>query len=929
MLGGRETLGLNTTCTLDLFGVLNVRHGELLRVADTRVEFSVNPLGIDEPRPRFSWTPIHSERGQLQKAYRIIVSSSYENALNGVGDVWDSGVVESDSNIVEYSGAPLKSFTRYFWRVKWWDYFGRESSWSDVAWFETAVLDPGEWKGVWIGGGQLLRKEFYVDGDVAEARVYIAGLGYYELRINGMKIGDKALDPLWSEYNKRIYYSVYEATDAVKKGANAVAVMLGRGRYSQRFERGFLRVKYYDEPKLIFILRVKLTNGRTIELYSDETWRCVDKGPIMSDDIYNGFRYDARLEPLGWDKPGFDDSSWRQCSRVDLPKGVLVSSTTIPTTKIMAVIKPREVYSPNPNVYVFDFGQNITGWVRLRARGSSGAVVNIRYSEVINSDGTLNTKNLGAAEATDAFILRGNGVEVLEPKFTYHGFRYAEVSGSIAPPSLDDIEAVVVHAELEPRGSFVCSNKLLNDIHRLVLWSLKGNLTNGVQTDCPQRAERMGWLGDAWLSSDAAVLNFNMVRYYEKIVSDIIDSQREDGSIPDVVPPYWELYPADPAWGTAFIYIPWVLYLYYGDRRVLERVFEYAKKWWDYLYSRTKDGILYFGKYGDWVPPGRVKNTQDCPSEIISTWILYRDAKLLMRMAKVLGRVDDILYFESRVREIGEAFNRVFLHERDVLGRKVLGYYSIYTSAGGTEVYLGSPEFGGSQTCLALPLAEDLVPKEKVGDILGALVHSIEVDWDSHFNVGILGMKYVPEVLARYGYTELAYRALTQETYPGFGYMIREGATTLWERWERLAGSGMNSHNHHMFGSIDAWLYRRVAGIEVVEPGFKRFAVKPPVVGGLTHASAYLYTVRGLVAVHWSRSERMFKLDVAVPVGSTAEVHLPKMGKDIEVLEGGRAVWKAGGLTKVEGVLSAREEDGRIVIEIGSGSYSFEVKVVE
>ncbi len=903
--------------------------GSVLKAVDLRVEFAKNPLGIDEPRPRFSWISLHSERGQWQKAYRVIVSSSYENALNGVGDVWDSGVVELDSNVVEYSGPPLKSFTRYFWRVKWWDGSGRESEWSDVAWFETAILNSSEWRGVWIGGGQLLRREFYIDGDVVDARVYIAGLGYYELRVNGVRVGDRALDPLWSEYDKRIYYSVYDVTNIIRRGVNTVAVMLGRGRYSQKFERGFQKVKYYDEPKLLIMLRVRLADGRIVEVFSDEMWKCLDKGPIISDDIYDGFKYDARLEPLGWDKPGFDDSSWRLCSRVAPPKGVLVSSTAIPATKAVAIFKPREVYSPSPNVYVFDFGQNITGWVRLCVRGSSGSMVKIRYAEVINSDGTLNTKNLGAAEATDIFILRGDGVEVLEPKFTYHGFRYVEVSGSIAPLSLDDIEAVVVHADLEPIGSFVCSNKLVNDIHRLTIWSLKGNLTNGVQTDCPQRAERMGWLGDAWLSSESAILNFNMVKYYEKIVSDIIDSQREDGSIPDVVPPYWELYPADPAWGTAFIYIPWMLYLYYGDRRVLERVFDYAKKWWEYLYSRTKDGILYFGKYGDWVPPGKVRNTQDCPSEVISTWILYRDAKLLMNIAKVLNRDGDALYFEAKARELGEAFNKAFLHERDVFGRKILGYYSIYTSAGGTLLYLGSPEFGGSQTCLALPLAEDLVPKEKVANILNALIYSIEVDWDKHFNVGILGMKYVPEVLAKYGYIELAYQALTQETYPSFGYMVKEGATTLWERWEKLTGPGMNSHNHHMFGSIDSWLYRRLAGVDVVEPGFRKFIVKPPLINGLNHASAYLYTVRGLVMAAWSKGEKTFKVNVTVPVGSIAEVYLPKIGGGIEILEGDKVVWKAGELSKVEGILSAREEDDRIIIEVGSGSYSFTVKVIE
>ncbi|MEZ0289484.1 MAG: family 78 glycoside hydrolase catalytic domain, partial [Sulfolobales archaeon] len=890
-----------------------------LEALDPRVEFVRNPLGVDEPRPRFSWIPVHEERAQSQKAYRIIVSSTYEKALSGVGDVWDSGVVESDSNIVEYNGPPLKSFTRYFWRVKWWDSSGRESEWSEIAWFETAVLDSGEWRGYWISGSRFLRREFYVDEDVAEARVYVSGLGYYELRINGRRVGDRVLDPVWSEYDKRVYYTVYDVTEYVRRGWNVIGVILGRGRYSQRFEG----VKYYDEPKLLLLLRVKLASGRVLEIYSDESWKCYDKNPIIDDDIYRGFKYDLRLEPLGWDEHGFNDFDWKSCSRVQPPRGTLRSSATIPATRVIGVLKPREIYSPRPYVYVFDFGQNIVGWVRVRVRGFEGAEVRIRYAETIERDGSLNTKNLRGAEATDIFILRGGLEEVLEPRFTFHGFRYVEISGPIAPPSLDDVEALVVGADLEPTGSFVCSNKLINNIHRLVIWSLKGNLANGVQTDCPQRDERMGWLGDAWLSSDSAILNFNMIRYYEKIVEDIIDSQREDGSIPDVVPPYWELYPADPAWGTALIYIPWALYLYYEDKRVLERVYEHAKKWWEFLYKKTANGVLYFGKYGDWVPPGRVKNVQDCPLEIVSTWILYRDAKTLLNMARVLGRDRDAELFERIVRDLRDSFNREFLHEREAPGRKIVGYYSVYTSRRGTILYLGAPEYSGAQTCLALPLAEDLVPEDKISDILKSLVDSVEIEWDSHFNVGIIGMKYAPEVLARYGRIDLAYRALTQETYPSFGYWIREDATTLWERWEKLTGSGMNSLNHHMFGSVDAWFYRWIAGIQVIEPGFRRFVVRIPLIRSLSHASAQIYSVRGLIRVSWSASEDRLRIDISTPVGSVCEVHIPKIGEKIEIIESGEFLWREHEVGRVEGVLSVREEADKIIVEIGSGRYSF------
>lgn len=897
---------------------------DALRAIDLRVDFSHYPLGIDESKPIFSWIPVGRMRGHSQRAYRIIVSSSYENSVRGMGDVWDTGVVESESNVIEYNGPPLKSFTKYFWRVKLWDNYNVEGSWSDVAWFETAVLNESEWEGIWIGGGQLLRKEFKLEDDVAEARLYVAGLGYFELRINGTKVGENALEPLWSDYSKRIYYSVYDVTDIVKKGGNVIAVMLGRGRYSPKPREGIMKFKYYGEPCLLLMLRIRLANGKNMVVRSDESWKCLEKGPILSDDIYDGFKYDENLEPVGWDQYGFDETGWRQCHKASNPGGRLVSSTGIPATRVMGAIKPKEVYNPSPGVYVFDFGQNVTGWVRLRIRRVGGKKeIKVRYAEVIENDGSLNVQNIRGAESTDIFVLREVGTEFLEPKFTYHGFRYAEVSGLGYPPAIDDIEAIVVHANLEIIGSFSCSNKLINDIHRLVIWSLKGNLTNGVQTDCPQRDERMGWLGDAWISSEAAVLNFNMIKYYEKIINDIIDAQKEDGSIPDVVPPYWDLYPADPAWGTAFIYIPWVLYLYYGFKRPFERGYAHMKKWWNFLYSRAKGNILYFGKYGDWVPPGRVKSIENCPMEIIGTWILYRDAKILMRVATILGLKEDVEYFGKKAEELREAFNKAFLHEDVKEIFKHAGYYSIYIAPDNSKVYLG-----GTQTANSLALIEDIVPPDSIYKILESLVNDIKF-WDKHFNVGILGAKYVPKVLTKYGYTQLAYEVITNESYPSYGYMIKEGATTLWERWELLRGPGMNSHNHHMFGSIDAWFFESLAGIELIEPAFKLFNVNIPLIDGLNHASAWLYTIKGLLAVSWSKKWNSLKVDVIVPTGSKARIYLPRLADQVEVLENGLVLVRGREtLRTVEGVMSIREEKDKLVIEVTSGKYSFEIRTI-
>jgi alpha-L-rhamnosidase len=885
-----------------------------LRVSDARVEFTVNPLGIDEQRPRFSWVLEHEERGQFQTAYRIIISSSLENAVKGIGDVWDSGRVESRDQVVKYGGPPLGSFTRYYWRVKAWDSRGVEGDWSDIQWFETALLNPSEeWVAKWIGGGQLLRSTFKIDGEVLEARAYVTGLGYYELRINGERVGDRVLDPPWSEYDKTVYYSVYDVTNLVRNGGNAVGLILGRGRYSpvSPSRTQIPNLKYYDEPKASAMIRIKLRNGSIVTITTDESWRCLDKGPIIYDDIYNGYRYDARLEPVGWDEPGFNDSNWAPCIVVKPPSARLRSTATVPGVKVKGTLKPREYYNPRPGVYVFDFGQNMTGWVRLRVRGFSGMEVKVRHSEVVNPDGSINVENIRGAEATDTYVLRGGGVEVLEPRFTYHGFRYAEITGYPGVPSIDDVEAVIVHSDLEPVGSLSCSDRMVNDIHRITWWSLRANILNGVVTDCPQRDERMGWLGDAWLSSDSAAYNFNMVKYYEKFIRDMVDSQKDDGSIPDVVPPYWNLYPADPAWGTALIYIPWLLYVHYGDVDILAEAYDAMKKWWNFLWSKAKDSLLYFSKYGEWVPPGRIHSIEYCPPEILSTWILHRDALTLAQIARVLGKGEDEGYFKGKAEEIREAFNRAFLTER--------GYYSRYTAPDGSVKVLG-----GSQTCNALPLYLDMVPGNRVNDIVKALVNNVEVEWNRHLVVGIFGAKYVPEVLVKHGYVDLAYKAITQETYPSWGFMVKEGATTLWERWELITGGGMNSLNHHMLGSVDAWFYRNLGGIIPLEPGFSRIMIKPIMPSGIRHCSASLYTVRGLVSVEWSRSDGELTMVVTIPVNTTAEVHIPKISESMAIREGDRVIWSQGKvLTTGAGVLSIRDAGNSIIIEIGSGKYIF------
>lgn len=874
--------------------------------SDLRCEFTLNPLGLDVTKPRFSWVVNHSRRGQYQLAYQILVSSSLSKIMEGEGDIWDSGKVFSRNSInVVFEGFPLESGKTYYWKVRFWDKSDNASAWSEIASFEMGLLSAKDWEGKWIQGGQLLRKVFTIEKEVRRARAYVCGLGYYELRINGLKVGDRALDPGWTDYDKRILYSTYDVSPQLKIGRNAIGIILGRGRHIEAYG--------YGAPRAILQLSIEFLDGSKKIIITDETWKA-SAGPIISDDIYNGTRYDARLEKEGWDEPSYDDSNWSFCKLAEPPKGKLVSSATLPPVRVVGNIPPVDISNPKPGVYIYDFGQNFTGWVRLRVSGPAGSEVKLRYSELLCEDGMLNTLPNRGAEATDVYILKGIGVEEFEPRFTYHGFRYVEVTGFPGVPALESLEARVVHSDVESSGGFICSNQLLNRIHKNVRWGQLSNLMS-IPTDCPQRDERMGWLGDAQLSAELAILNFWMPCFYEKFIADVRDSQAEDGSLPDVVPPYWKLYPADPAWGTAFVVIPWLLYIYYGDVRVLEENYDGIKKWVAFLTSQSVDHILSFSKYGDWCPPAHVRPVET-PGEVVSTWVYYHDVSTLARIAKILGREEDFNIYSDLANKIKEAFNKKFLKE-DRYAAEVLPYLPSFLQS-------------YSQTCNLLPLYLDMVPEDKLGAILKNLIEDIEVGHDKHLNTGIIGTRYILETLTKYGKAELAYAIAVQKTYPSWGYMIELGATTIWERWEFLAGSGMNSHNHIMFGTVDSWLYKVIAGINIdpSNPAFENFKIKPHMLGDLRYAGASLMTVRGLVSSEWVRADNSLMLKVCVPANSAAEVYIPKMGiENALISESGVVIWRGKEyLAMVEGITGGREEDGFVIFNVGSGSYIFELK---
>jgi alpha-L-rhamnosidase len=847
--------------------------------ADLRCEYLADPAGVDVLRPRFFWTADHPERGQSQSACQLIVST-LPDAVDG--DAWDSGKTASATSIqVVYGGKQLESGRTYYWKVRWWDRDGRESPWSRTAVFDTGLYERADWKGQWIGGKNQLRKEFVLASRPKRARAYICGLGYSELRINGRKAGSNVLDPGWTTYEKRVLYVTHDVTRMLRQGPNAVGVLLGNGWFKSR--------------TLLFQLTIEMEDGSRVEVVSDPSWKAAD-GPIIEDGIYNGETYDARRDTPGWDDPGFDDREWTPAEAVKGPAGVL-SSQMMPAIRVVDTIVPLRMTNPAPDVFVFDMGQNFSGWARLRIEGPAGTDVRLRFAELLYDNGTINQENLRSARAEDHYILKGGGEEAWEPRFTYHGFRYVEVTGFPGTPGLDTLRGRVVHSAVRPTGSFACSKPVLNDLQRIIVWGQKTNL-HSVPTDCDQRDERMGWMGDAQGTAEEAMMNFDMAAFYTNFVRDIRDEQDDQGRITDTVPHIWGGRPADPAWGTAYPLLCWYMFKYYGDTRILEENYDGLKRYVGFLQSKAENGLVKFSSYGDWVA------VEKCPGSLVSSFYHYYDVKVLAEVARVLRKVEDAKIYDRLATGIRAAFHKEYFDPK-------------------------TGSYGSTQTANTLALFLDLAPESARGGAWSRLFDDLVYAHDSHLTTGIIGTKYIMELLTRMGSSDLAYDIATQTTYPSWGYMIANGATTLWELWQKREGPSMNSHNHPMFGSVGAWLFKALTGIEQAESssGFEKLLLRPQMVRDLRYASGSVKTVRGDVTCAWSRTDRSIRLDAAVPLGVEAEIAIPKFNlKNITVKEGGRLIWENGSFVPgVEGVIEAKDASDSVVIKTGSGSYAFEL----
>ncbi|MDD8027031.1 MAG: family 78 glycoside hydrolase catalytic domain [Acidobacteriota bacterium] len=848
---------------------------------DLRLEYLSNPMGVDVRLPRFYWTPRPGARGEGQSAYQILVS---RDAACDKGDVWDSGKVAAAEFVhIVYAGKPLASASSYFWKVRSWTTSGQPGAWSETARFDTGLFEKSDWLGTWIGGA-CLRKEFAVGGPVVRARAYVAGVGYHELRINGRKAGDGVLDPGWTTYDKRVLYVTYDVTSLLRSGANAVGVMLGRGWYKNR--------------ALLLRLDVETAGGGRVSIVSDGSWKTAPS-PIVEEDLYNGETYDARLEAAGWDEPGFFGTGWKTAAAVEAPKGRL-SAQMMPAIRVMDTIVPLGMANPRPGVYVFDMGQNFSGWARLRVAGTRGTAVRLRFAEILYDDGMINQENLRGARAEDVYILKGGNEETYEPRFTYHGFRYVELTGFPGVPTAETLRGRVVYSGLAQTGSFACSKPLLNSLQRNITWTQKTNL-HSVPTDCPQRDERMGWMGDAQGTTEEAIMNYDMAAFYTNFLRDIRDVQDDKGQITDTVPHIWGNRPADPAWGTAYPLIAWYMYLYYGDKRILEEHYDGLKAYVEALRAKAENGLVKYSHYGDWVAIDKT------PPAIVSSFYYYYDVRILADVAAALKRDAEARVYMDLAASIKTAFHAEYFDPKS----------NSYAN--------------GTQTANALALFLELAPEAARDGAWGSLFNDIVYHNNSHLTTGIIGTKYVMEVLDRFGASDLAYDIATRTDYPSWGFMIENGATTIWELWQKREGPSMNSQNHPMFGSVGAWLYKTLAGINQAADGvgFQKIRIAPQMVRDLGYASGSIGTVRGRLTSAWSKTAKSIVIEVEVPCGSEAEIVLPR-GKlrHIVLKEGGTVIWAGKkAATSVSGVRSVEEVDADNLVRIkaGSGRYAFEL----
>jgi len=881
-------------------------------------EFFENPVGMSLENLRFSWRMPAGSQGMRQTAYQLVVARTPDGLDKN--PLWDSGKVASPDSVWVKADIPApKSRERFYWKVRVWDEAGRASEWSEPAFFEAGLLDNSDWSAKWVSNAApqesetvkmkdgkeksipkafpptYLRKEIELDDDVESARLYVAARGIYQFYINGRKVGDDFWSPGWTDYNKRIQATAYDVSKMLYEGGNALAAIVADGWYAGSLAWGNNRAVYGKKPELAAQLEVVYKDGRRATFSTDGSWKWAF-GPITYSDIYHGEDYDARRELGDWMETDFDDSAFKPVSVAEIGKSPLLEPRRSPVISAAQELSPVSVRTLKPGTFVFDLGQNMVGWAKIKIPANPGRKITVRFAEMLEKDGSLYTKNYRSARSTDTYICKGYRVEEWAPLFTYHGFRYVELSGfpENAKPSPDWVKGIVLHNAMPQIGTFVCSSPKVNALQSCIQWGQRGNFFS-TPTDCPQRDERLGWTGDAQVFVPTAAFNMDVCSFFSKWARDMRDAQvaagPKEGAIAHVAPDVLDNASGCPAWGSAILICPWEIYLQYGDKNILEENYPAMQKFVEYLENKSKDRICLAWTFGDWLSqdrldsdwkPRKIEKSSDpkaseifrpageaaerkmkhplagfTKKDLVATAYFARSAELLSKVAEVLGKSDDAKKYAGLADEVKKAFVKKFVYEDGTVDNE-------------------------TQTAYLLALGFDLLPeniRQKSFDKFVEVLESSGV----YLRTGFLGTPLLTEVLTRYGRPDLAYRLLLNENFPSWLYPIAQGATTMWERWNSYshkAGFGdasMNSFNHYAYGAIGQWLYKSVAGIwrDESAPGYKNIIFNPKPGGGFTFASATHETPYGFAASSWKLSDGVMEWQITIPPNSTGTVVFP------------------------------------------------------
>ena len=862
-------------------------------IGELRVEQLARPVGIDTETPRLSWRLTSDRQNVLQTAYHVLVASSPELLAKNEGDLWDSGKINSDaSHLVAYGGKPMQSNLRCYWKVKSYTTQG-ETVWSEPAVWIMGLLGETHWRGQWIGmdapspwdsettwsrlSARYLRTEFKLKKEIRRATVHLSGLGMYELFINGNRVGDQVLAPAPTDYRKTVLYNSFDVTSLLS-AENAIGVTLGNGRlYTMRQNYKPYKIPTFGYPKLRLNLIVEYTDGTKETIASDTTWKLNADGPIRTNNEYDGEEYDARKELGDWATVGYDDSSWKPAQRVAIPDGTLRAAMS-PNMKVVDTVKPISLKRLGDK-YILDMGQNMAGWVRMKVKGAAGDSIRLRFAETLKEDGELFVRNLRDARVTDVYVARGDEKKGTDwaPRFVYHGFRYVEIIGYEAP-ALEDFLGEVVSDEMDITGAFESSNSTLNQIYKNAYWGILSNY-KGMPLDCPQRNERQPWLGDHAMGAWGESFMFDCGNLYAKWMDDIREAQREDGCIPDVAPAFWNYYSDNMTWPATFFVDCDMLYTQYGNLTPIVKNYPAMKRWIEHMMKEymTKEYIMTKDKYGDWcVPPESLElihsNDPQRRTEgvLIATAYTCKVLDYMTRFARLQGLTNDAAQYETLRGKVKEAFNRRFLNVKEG------------TSPAPGHMLFPDSVFYGNNTVTAnlLPLAFDLVPEQYKAEIEKNVIASILTTNKGHISTGVIGTQWLMHQLSQMGRTDIAYLLATNTSYPSWGYMVEQGATTIWELWNgNTAAPTMNSANHVMIlGDLISWCYENLGGIRSSrdQVGFKHIIFRPDFgAQELSQINVAYTTPYGKAASQWSKTPTRLNWTVTVPANCTAEVHLP------------------------------------------------------